>query len=137
MVSGTKKICIRLKVIVNDQPRSQGLFRSLPKSPWERGCVNNQQHFIPYTCNTDPISELIFQKVATNWKDLLLAVTYPSPDTYRWIDCCLCYLRKHWTVKGCLVLIFYPTSVLMLLTRDPTGFWVPDCFLGPPFSGHV
>ena len=20
----------------------------------------------------------------------------------------------------------------MLLTGDPTGFWVPDCFLGPP-----
>ena len=25
---------------------------------------------------------------------------------------------------------FHP--VVMLLTRDPTGFWVPDCFLGPP-----
>ena len=24
------------------------------------------------------------------------------------------------------------TPVVMLLTRDPKGFWVPDCFLGPP-----
>ena len=26
----------------------------------------------------------------------------------------------------------YRGDVVMLLTRDPTGFWVPDCFLGPP-----